>query len=62
MLLDDLIQRESLLVRNEEVEPRAFAAASAGRGPATETLAPRKRATVRVLEADQLWESYFRSP
>lgn len=63
VLLDDLIQRESLLAGEiEEVEPAVLSQPQArGEAPLPETLAPPQASEPSAsLEADRLWESYFR--
>ncbi|MDD4269044.1 MAG: DUF2764 family protein [Pirellulales bacterium] len=63
VLLDDLMQRESLLAGEvEEVEPAVLSQQQArGEAPLPEALAPPPGGEPAAsLEADRLWEAYFR--
>jgi hypothetical protein len=63
VLLDDLLQREALLAgETEEVEPAVLSLQQArGEAPLPEMLvAPSEDEQSWVIEADRLWETYFR--
>lgn len=63
LLSDDLLQREAFLAGEvEEVEPAVLSVPQArGEAPLPEHLAPPAEQEALAIEADRVWEAYFRS-